>query len=87
MVLWNWKWTDDPDIEQVDPDNEEEDEIGTGDATLSSSDISSNEEAEDDIPAITHSVVFKCIGCIKKCGYQELLARARQKIKKVKRFL
>ena len=35
---------DDPDIEQVDPDNEEEDEIGTADVTLSSSDNSSNEE-------------------------------------------
>ena len=61
FVLWNWKWIDDPDIEQDDPDSEDE-----RNTALSSNDDSSNEEAEDDIPAITHSVVFKCKGIYKR---------------------
>ena len=74
---------DDPasDGEHDDSDNEEE-EVNAVDVALSGSDDSSNEEEEDDIPAITHSVVFKCIGCTKELRYQELLALASQKINK-----
>ena len=72
---------DDPGGEQDDPDNEEDHEVSPVDVSLSGSDDSSNEE-DDDIPAITHSVVFKCIGCTKELRYQELLALASQKIKK-----
>ena len=55
-----------------------------GDAASSNSEESGNdEEAEDDnIPAITHTVVFKCIGCTKELCYQELLVLANQKRKK-----
>ena len=70
-----------------DPDNEEDHEVSPVDVSLSGSDDSSNEKEDDDIPAITHSVVFKCIGCTKELRYQELLALASQKIKKVKQFL
>ena len=77
---------DDPGGEQDDPDNEEDHEVSPVDVSLSGSDDSSNEE-DDDIPAITHSVVFKCIGCTKELRYQELLALASQKIKKEKQFL
>ena len=68
---------DDFDIEQDDRDK-----VGTVDVALSSNDNISNEETKDDIPAITHSVVFKCIGCTKEFCYQELLAQVSQKIKK-----
>ena len=37
---------------------------------------------EDEIPAITHSVTFKCIGSTKEARYQEVLALANQKIRK-----
>ena len=77
---------DDPGGEQDDPDNEEDHEVSPVDVSLSGSDDSSYEE-DDDIPAITHSVVFKCIGCTKELRYQKLLALASQKIKKEKQFL
>jgi len=40
---------------------------------------SSEKEPDDGIPAITHSVVFKCIGYNKESRYQELLALAQRK--------
>ena len=69
---------DDPDGEQDDPADNEEDKVSAVDVALSGSDDSSNcnEEEEDAIPAITHSVIFKCIGCTKVT----LLALASQKI-------
>ena len=40
-----------------------------------------DEERDDDTeiqPEITHSIVFKCIGCTKEHRYQEILCRAAQ---------
>ena len=37
---------------------------------------------EDEIPAITHSLTFKCIGSTKEARYQEVLALANLKIRK-----
>ena len=52
-----------------------------GDAAPSNNEESGNEEeAEDDnIPAITHTVVFKCIGCTKELCYKELLYMGKPK--------
>jgi len=41
---------------------------------------SSDDESDDSIPVIMHSVIFKCIGCNKEMRYQELLALAKRKI-------
>ena len=35
----------------------------------------------DDLPTITHTVVFKCIGSSKELHYQEILALAAKKLK------
>ena len=47
---------------------------------------SDNNDDDDDnastIPAITHSVVFKCIGNAKEMQYQEVLALANKKGRK-----
>ena len=51
---------------------------------LRSNDNSSNEETEEDVPAIIHFVVFKCIGFTRYFCYQKLLALASQKMKKGK---
>ena len=41
-----------------------------------------DEKVEDHgIPAITHSVVFKCIGATKEMCYQELLALANRRMR------
>lgn len=37
-------------------------------------DVSSGTEEDNDIPEITHGVVFKCIGAHKEMDYQETLA-------------
>ena len=80
FVMWNWQWMEDFDSEQDSVVSGDE----PGDAAPSNSEESDNdEEAEDDnIPAITHTVVFKCIGCTKELRYQELLVLANQKRKK-----
>ena len=80
FVMWNWQWLEDSDSEQDGVVSGDE----PGDAAPSNSEESgNNEEAEDDnIPAITHTVVFKCIGCTKELRYQELLVLANQKRKK-----
>ena len=33
-----------------------------------------------DVPLITHSVIFKCIGHLKESRYQEVLASAKKKM-------
>ena len=40
-----------------------------------------DEDEEDTIPEITHTVVFKCIGAHKERQYQETLALASRKLK------
>ena len=74
--MWNWQWLKDSDNEQDGVVSGDE----PGDAAQSNS--GNDEEAEDNIPAITHTVVFKCIGCTKELCYQELLVLANQKRKK-----
>lgn len=82
FVMWNWQWLEnsDSDSEQDDVNKDEPENV-----VVSNSEESGNEEEDEednDVPAITHSVVFKCIGCTKELRYQELLALANQKMKK-----
>ena len=76
FVLWNWVWLEDsrsPTPESIcDPAN-----------NLLSPGISStsDEDEEDTITEITHTVVFKCIGAHKERQYQETLALASRKLK------
>ena len=80
--MWNWQWQDDSD-EQDDVVSGDEPEPEPENVGPSDTEETGNEEEEnDDIPAITHSVVFKCIGCTKELHYQELLALANQKMNK-----
>ena len=37
--------------------------------------------SDDDVPAITYSVVFKCIGSHKELHYQEVLSQANKRIR------
>ena len=62
FVVWKWSWTD------YDIDYSSSSELCTSESATSTrssesdSEVISNRSAE--IPAITHSVVFKCIGSI-----------------------
>ena len=83
FVMWEWEWLEDhsdPESNHSE-DNHSEDDQETDDAT-DNNDNDDKEEDNDEIPAITHSVTFKCIGSTKEAHYQEVLALAKQKIKK-----
>jgi len=85
FVLWNWVWVedDDEDIESRDC-NEMSD--GTSGNKEQSTDDDKEEDSDDGIPAITHCVVFKCLGYIKEHHYQEVLINASEKHIKGKTF-
>ncbi|XP_065892371.1 uncharacterized protein [Dysidea avara] len=72
FVMWNWTW--------LDENSSNEDETSSK-ASGKIKDV--NDESDDDssnaIPAITHSVIFKCIGSTKEHVYQETLALANKK--------
>ena len=61
FIIWNWTWIDDEDPSDADSES---------DASVCGSDVNSSENSlesdeppvDDEIPAITHSVIFKCIG-------------------------
>ena len=44
------------------------------------------DDDDEEIPAITHSVTFECIGSTKELRYQEVLALAKQKIKRKRQW-
>lgn len=63
-------------------DSESEDNVNesdSGQSVMENTDDSEDDPDDDSISAITHSVVFKCIGCNKENRYQELLALAKRK--------
>ena len=71
FVIWNWEWLEDIDIVS-------DSEVSNGNDLEPHTiiDTDDEEEADHGVPAITHSVVFKCIGATKEMHYQELLALA-----------
>jgi len=78
FITWKWTWLESVDI----PCSDTEDNLSVSDngqPDVESPD-SSDDESDDSIPTITHSVIFKCIGCNKEQRYQELLALAKRKI-------
>jgi len=79
--MWNWSWLD-----ESTSDEESSDSVDGSDSVddvegSSNNDNDNHDEDDDAIPAITHSVVFKCIGTLKQHEYQETLALAKKKIR------
>ena len=75
LVLWEWSW--------VEVDSSEETESGS-ESEVPVEDLTSDESisvTHDEIPEITHSVIFKCIGVLKEHRYQETLATAARKLR------
>lgn len=82
FVLWSWNWVEE------DSSTETLDDLPASDSPLPSSspspspthDSSTSSHSDDDsVPAITHAVIFKCIGAHKEKRYQEILAIASRK--------
>ena len=82
FVMWNWTWLyevpSSDDDRSVCSDNSEQ--FRDSDDAIESSDDNTTEVCT--IPAIIHSVIFKCIGNLKEHRYQELLALVKKKINK-----
>ena len=73
FVLWNWFWV----------------EVSSATPSVTSSPCSSpcsspppddSSSSSDEIPAITHAVVFKCIGVTKEKKYQDTLQYAKKRL-------
>jgi len=77
FVLWKWEWLAEADMfSKAKSDGSEVDDVATDDNDTKVDDD------DEEIPAITHSVTYKCIGSTKELCYQEVQALAKQKIKK-----
>ena len=82
FVMWNWSWLDES-MSDEENSNEESSNSFNDDGEESDDhdeDTSAYDEDIDAIPAITHSVVFKCIDTLKQYEYQETLALVKRKM-------
>jgi len=89
--MWDWEWVDcseddDDCVVASSPDEHDEDTCDEDKCDEDKCDEDAHDESEshdssdkEDIPNITHSVIFKCIGATKEHRYQQLLDLAKQK--------
>ena len=80
--MWDWSWIQQEDSSDDSTNSSTVD--SSNKSNESSTDLKSDNDNEDDassIPAITHTVVFKCNGNTKEIRYQEVLALANKKRK------
>ena len=80
FVIWRWTWIEGESSES-EKSSDTDDCRETDGATIATSTKPDSSDSDDDISAITHSVVFKCIGCLKEYRYQEILAIVAKKIR------
>ena len=73
--MWEWSWA------EVDDGTDSGSQSESLSEHLSSDDSSPGANEDDEIPEITHSVIFKCIGVLKEHRYQETLATTARKIR------
>ena len=96
LVCWQWEWINDRQLGEDDGDDASHTSITVIPET--SDEEEEDEDVEEDSQAgdlnisplqavITHSIVFKCIGCTKENHYQETLCRAAQCMANMKTFL
>ena len=82
FVMWNWTSVDPADCILPCASDSDGNASPLNDIDLTSDETGSDEPIMDEeVPTITHSVVFKCIGSHKEHRYQELLTLANKKVK------
>ena len=82
FVMWKWTWLHPADCIPPCVSDSEGNASPLNDVDLTSDETGSDEPITDgEVPAITHSVMFKCIGSHKELQYQELLSLANKKVK------
>ena len=69
FVLWEWYWIEDSSIAS-----------SVSNSPMPSDDNSSSSDDDNSVPAITHSVIFKCMGVTKEKWYQDTLKYAKQQL-------
>lgn len=93
LVIWEWEWKDsacyssylemDSLNDENDTDGEVYDDTGATKNSEPESEESDDNESrpESDIPLVTHTVTFKCIGAHRE-EYQDTLCEARNRLNK-----
>ena len=91
FVMWEWEWTesvgsDTPKCtESEDSYNEDENDDSVAESKPECEESENEEEesvAESEIPFVTHTVTFKCIGAVRDQLSQDTLREARDRISK-----
>lgn len=72
-MVWKWKWAETQDSVSM-PDHEVVTENDSCSESLSSDVESISDSDNDEKFAVTHKVIFKCIGCTREPQYQNVLA-------------
>ena len=82
LVVWMWSWID---VAELESDEEVESECESSVRGEISDDCCCDgetpSEAACEVPEITHSAVFKCIGVNKEHRYQEIVAVASRQLR------
>ena len=73
FVIWKWMW--------IEESGSESDEIHDRKTDSDSGSNIDSSEDEDGDSAITHRVVFKCIGCTKEHHYHVILAEVTRRMR------
>jgi len=75
FVMWNWTWLD----ESL-SDGEDSSDENVAELSDEHNDEHDDDDTDNSIPAITHSVVFKCMGSTKEHEYEEATCLAKKKV-------
>ena len=82
FVMWKWTWLDEcsSDGEEDVAKLSDEDAAELSDEDAAELSDEHDQDTNNAIPAITHSVIFKCMGSTKEHEYEEALALAKRKM-------
>ena len=75
FIIWKWRWVKDAHCVSSSSETEVEED--------SNSEICNSSYSDHEATTVNHSVVFKCIGCLKELRYQEILAEVSRKIETI----
>ena len=81
FVVWEYDWlVPGESDEEMDTDGESlvNRDVGAPEDSSVTEPGGESDESDDTIPAVTHTVTFKCIGVMREHKYQEVLRRAKE---------
>ena len=72
FIIWKWRWVKDALCVSSSSESEVEED--------SNNEICNSSYSDHEATTVNHSVVFKCIVCLKELRYQEILAEVLRKM-------